>query len=168
MDNEMTNAETAASQVILTRRQVLQGAAGTGLVLLLPMLQKRVEAATEQWVTVGKATQFPTGQPKRIAMSGGSILFITRQHTANLTAVSAKCTHRGCEVGWNTGDKQFECPCHGAAFASDGKNIHGTRRSPREALPALTRVPVRQQAGQIQVNLQNVPADQLQPRQGRG
>ena len=77
--------------------------------------------------------------------------------------MSARCTHRGCALGWDADGKQLACPCHGAAFTSAGLNIHGTRRSPDEKLPALASLPVRQKAGQVQVNLQAVPAEALAP-----
>ena len=42
-----------------------------------------------------------------------------------LLAVNPKCTHLGCDVKWITGAKKYECPCHGAEFAADGKVLKG-------------------------------------------
>jgi nitrite reductase/ring-hydroxylating ferredoxin subunit len=151
----------------LTRRQILRHAAGWAL--LLPMLGARVGAAPPApvppgvWTPVGKTKEFLKGTPKRVALSDGRVLFVTRQSDVLLEAASAKCTHRGCEVGWQAEDKQFHCPCHGAVFAADGKNIHGTRRQPDEHLPNLPVVPVRQKSGVVQVNLQAVSANDLKP-----
>jgi len=61
-------------------------------------------------------------------------------------------------------DTPFQCPCHGAAFAASGKNIHGTLRQPEEKLPNLPALPTRQKDGEVQVNLAAVPASQLKPR----
>jgi cytochrome b6-f complex iron-sulfur subunit len=44
---------------------------------------------------------------------------------AKLIAVNPTCTHEGCIVKWETVDKKFGCPCHGAAFAADGKVKNG-------------------------------------------
>lgn len=158
-DNEIARSET------LTRRQALKTAAGAGLVLLLPMFAEAALGSPAPWTNVGTAKQFPTWQPQRIALpDNGGVLYITRTGSKSFTAVSAKCTHKGCEVGWKATDKQLVCPCHGAAFGSSGKNIHGTMRQPGESLPSLAAVPTRQNGTQVQVNLTSVPADALRLR----
>ena len=40
-----------------------------------------------------------------VQLSGGSVV-----------AFDAVCTHAGCQVGYDTGQKLFVCPCHGAEF----------------------------------------------------
>ncbi len=42
-----------------------------------------------------------------------------------LLAVNPKCTHQGCDVKWVAGEKKYECPCHEANFAADGKVLKG-------------------------------------------
>ncbi len=163
---EMTPEPDAASepeQTRLTRREWFRSAAGVGIVALLPMLPQAVQAAPAQWTTVGPAQQFVKGTPERIVVAGGGVLYVTRLGQSALLAVSAKCTHRGCEVGWNAADHYFHCPCHGAVFGASGKNVQGTRRSPNEWLASLPSVPVRQQNGQVQVSLPGIPAADLQP-----
>lgn len=43
----------------------------------------------------------------------------------NLHTVSAVCTHLGCIVNWNSAEKSWDCPCHGARFNCEGKVLHG-------------------------------------------
>ncbi len=144
----------------LTRRDLLKTAAVAGLALALT---SPAEAAADQWTAVGKSELFVVGTPQRVTVPHGGVLYVTRTDAKTLIAVTAKCTHRGCEVGWFAEASQLQCPCHGAAFASTGKNIHGTRRHPEEALPALVSPAVREKAGVVEVNLGSVTPDEIEP-----
>jgi cytochrome b6-f complex iron-sulfur subunit len=144
----------------LTRREVLQTAAGAGLALVLT---GRAEAAADQWTAVGKSGLFAVGKPRRVTVPHGGVLYVTRTDAKALTAVSAKCTHRGCEVAWAADASQLQCPCHGAAFASTGKNIHGPRRHPEDTLPTLVSPAVRERAGVVEVNLGSAAPDDIEP-----
>ena len=49
-----------------------------------------------------------------------------RDDDGRLHAVSARCTHLGCLVAWNTAERTWDCPCHGSRFDCDG----GVLRAP--------------------------------------
>ncbi|MFD4317262.1 FAD-dependent oxidoreductase [Streptomyces sp. NPDC058548] len=36
-----------------------------------------------------------------------------------------RCTHMGCELGFNEAEQTWECPCHGSRFAADGSVLQG-------------------------------------------
>jgi glycine/D-amino acid oxidase-like deaminating enzyme/nitrite reductase/ring-hydroxylating ferredoxin subunit len=53
-----------------------------------------------------------------------------RDERGRLHAVSAKCSHMGCLVGWNENDRTWDCGCHGSRFALDGQVLHGPATQP--------------------------------------
>lgn len=42
-----------------------------------------------------------------------------------LKALSPVCSHAGCIVSWNTAEKSWDCPCHGARYDADGNILTG-------------------------------------------
>ena len=48
-----------------------------------------------------------------------------RDSSGKLATLSPICTHAGCVVEWNSNDKTWDCPCHGARFNSDGTVKNG-------------------------------------------
>jgi glycine/D-amino acid oxidase-like deaminating enzyme/nitrite reductase/ring-hydroxylating ferredoxin subunit len=48
-----------------------------------------------------------------------------RDDSGELHTVSARCTHLGCTVRWNDGERSWDCPCHGSRFDIDGSVLHG-------------------------------------------
>ncbi len=50
---------------------------------------------------------------------------IYRDRDGQLEKYSAICTHLGCVVQWNSTEKSFDCPCHGARFDCHGKVLNG-------------------------------------------
>jgi cytochrome b6-f complex iron-sulfur subunit len=87
---------------------------------------------TEGFTVVGSVAQLEKAgylQIKGVAVS---------QDPANpkkLIAVNSKCTHQGCDVKWMPGEKKYDCPCHDAEFAADGKVLKGPASRPLATYP---------------------------------
>ena len=67
-----------------------------------------------------------------IAQLDGEKVAAFRDEEGTLHAVSPVCTHLGCQVNWNSGDRSWDCPCHGSRFSPDGEILHGPAVSPLE------------------------------------
>lgn len=56
---------------------------------------------------------------------------VYRDGEGELHAVSATCTHLGCDVRFNDAEEKWECPCHGSRFDPvDGSVIQGPANRP--------------------------------------
>jgi glycine/D-amino acid oxidase-like deaminating enzyme/nitrite reductase/ring-hydroxylating ferredoxin subunit len=67
-----------------------------------------------------------------IARLDGEKVAAFRDEEGELHAVSAICTHMGCQLNWNSGDRSWDCPCHGSRFTPDGEILHGPAVRPLE------------------------------------
>ena len=50
---------------------------------------------------------------------------VHRDERGELHALSARCTHLGCIVQWNSAERSWDCPCHGSRFGTDGRILQG-------------------------------------------
>jgi nucleotide-binding universal stress UspA family protein/nitrite reductase/ring-hydroxylating ferredoxin subunit len=64
----------------------------------------------------------------------GEKLAAFMDEAGELHLMSAKCTHLGCTVAWNPGERTFDCPCHGSRYGPLGEVVNGP--APRPLPPA--------------------------------
>ena len=57
-------------------------------------------------------------------------VIVARTKTGDYIAVSAKCTHQGTTVQFQSDNNRFRCPNHGATFSLEGGNTGGPADSP--------------------------------------
>lgn len=123
-----------------SRRHFLQQLTVIGGAVLLAPVLARADANTV-WVSIGPAADVKPGQFTRVVLpeaNGKAVIFVTQAVDRTYLALSALCTHKGCEVKWETGGHQFLCPCHRGQFDAQGKNIGGPPRRPLPAWPTKT------------------------------
>jgi glycine/D-amino acid oxidase-like deaminating enzyme/nitrite reductase/ring-hydroxylating ferredoxin subunit len=55
----------------------------------------------------------------------GQRLGVYRDEKSKLHIIDTTCTHMGCELEWNSGEKTWDCPCHGSRFTYTGDIVEG-------------------------------------------
>ncbi|MCI0451409.1 MAG: Rieske (2Fe-2S) protein [Candidatus Latescibacteria bacterium] len=75
-------------------------------------------------------------------------VILLRLPDASYRALSAVCTHQGCEV--RPGSNGLRCPCHGSAYSLDGNVVRGPATKP------LVVYPVRVADGQVTIDVRSV------------
>ena len=94
------------------------GAGATGRRQALGPMKQFVGAAQPVQVTIANQAAFVDG-------SG-----------AAPRVLSAICPHAGCPVGWQNGQNEYVCPCHGSVFSRDGSVVKGPAKQPLQRIPS--------------------------------
>ena len=66
-------------------------------------------------------------------------ILIMHRDDGSLHAVSATCTHAGCDVLYDPKLRHVRCSCHGSEFGLDGTNIKGPAKEPLKAYKVAAR-----------------------------
>ena len=74
-------------------------------------------------------------------------VFLISDGAGAVHALSATCTHLGCQVRWDPPSTCFRCPCHGGVFDAQGRVVSGPPPRP------LDRIDARIDAGTVLVRL---------------
>ncbi|HET9929401.1 MAG TPA: FAD-dependent oxidoreductase [Polyangiaceae bacterium] len=96
----------------------------------LHLLRDRLHASPK-----GSPATLSNGQAAVFHVDGERVA-VYRDDDGRLHAVSAICTHFGCQVNFNSSEKTWDCPCHGSRFDVDGAVLDGpaTKRLARRLL----------------------------------
>lgn len=145
-ENTIRDLPTSGSP-LETRRSFLGGLLGVGSVCvgvllsvplirfaLFPLLRRTTELKSSPLGTLSEfsALTEPVMRTIQIEQVDGwrkaiseKAVYVTKDTKGNLRILTSICPHLGCTVPWNKEKSQFICPCHGAAFTSDGARISG-------------------------------------------
>ena len=113
-----------------TRRGVIKGLAiltwtglvaglGLGLGAALRLAGAGSGPRTRPRLDLGPARELRPGQ-----MASREDVALLRDERG-LYALSLVCPHLGCRPVWRADEGRFLCPCHGSAFAPDGRRLMG-------------------------------------------
>lgn len=166
LKNKVKKEEIKMSDDSITRRNFLEkgigviagaiavGLGGAALTSIgAPAITNRREG---KWIEAGNAEELIAGQFNRIsilydAKDGwleGKIkqLVYVKVAGEEILALSATCSHLGCNVNYDEQSGQFKCPCHSGVYDATGKNISGPPPKP------LTRLEAKIEDGKLFIN----------------
>lgn len=80
-------------------------------------------------------------RPEELANDEGSVVKVNgrragayRDADGQLFLIDTTCTHMGCEVEWNDGERTWDCPCHGSRFSYRGEVVEGPAEQPLKTI----------------------------------
>ena len=137
-----------ADENMLTRRGLFMklGILFNGLVaaaLTVPVLGYVLSALTRgrgnayfEWVSLGKASEFPEGETRLATFRNPNVMpadgktvdtacWVRRIEGDQFQVFAINCAHLGCPVRWFSESQLFMCPCHGGIYYADGSRASG-------------------------------------------
>ena len=63
-----------------------------------------------------------------VISEGSKKTALYKKENGEVIKLSPICTHLGCVVGWDSINKNWECPCHKSRFNPDGSVLNGPAR----------------------------------------
>lgn len=109
---------------------------GLSAVLGAFALRPASSAQSDRWVRAGAVTDLTPNVPVprilTVSRQDGwyrerarRTVFLVWDGDKSVHALSATCTHLGCQVRWDTAATTFRCPCHGGVFDAQGNVVSG-------------------------------------------
>jgi Rieske Fe-S protein len=104
-------------------------------------------ASQARWSRAGTTSDLKPDEPVARVLSVSRVdgwyrararetVFLVWDGDKTIRAMSATCTHLGCQVQWIPKDKKFRCPCHGGVYAADGTVLEGPPPRPLATIDA--------------------------------
>ena len=78
-------------------------------------------------------TALAPGEGRLLGRGAGQVA-AARDDAGQTHVLSARCTHLGCIVEWNSAEKSWDCPCHASRFGIDGRVLEGPAVAPLKSV----------------------------------
>ena len=121
---------------------------GAGLSAVLGAFAFRPgKGTTDRWLRAGAladlAPNVPVPRVLSVSRQDGwyrerarETVFLVWDGDKTVHALSATCTHLGCQVRWDAKATSFRCPCHGGVFDAQGNVVEGPPPRPLDRVEA--------------------------------
>jgi Rieske Fe-S protein len=107
----------------------------------------KASASQSRWSRAGTTGDLKPDEPVARVLSVSRVdgwyrararetVFLVWDGDKGIRALSATCTHLGCQVRWEAKDKKFRCPCHGGVYSPDGTVLEGPPPRPLQTVEA--------------------------------
>ncbi|MCM3588213.1 FAD-dependent oxidoreductase [Mesobacillus maritimus] len=137
-----TNAARLMTDLIIGRENPYEGVFDPNRFNADPDVKKflSINASVAKELIKGKLEQ-PSTQPETLKKNEGAPIMLNgqragayRDENGQLHIVDTTCTHMGCELKWNNGERSWDCPCHGSRFSYKGEVLDGPAEIPLKRL----------------------------------
>lgn len=93
-------------------------------------------ASEDGWRDIAVISDLPPGEVTQVTFNKlvrdgwmssmvQATVWVNKSKDGRCLVFDPHCTHLGCEVSWNSGAGQFQCPCHGGKYDGRGNRIAG-------------------------------------------
>jgi len=113
---------------------ILAGIEVLGISLNFLLHSSGKEKGLTSYVIAGNVDDF---KPNSVTPFRSGRFYISRLSDGGFLAMSLKCTHLGCSVGWNESENKFVCPCHSSSFEINGNVTSAPAPRALDLLPLI-------------------------------
>jgi Rieske Fe-S protein len=80
-----------------------------------------------KWFATERLEEFSSLAPDegKVVKLNNETMALYKDAQGSLHAVNPTCTHMKCSVAWNSAEKSWDCPCHGARYSIEGEVLNG-------------------------------------------
>jgi glycine/D-amino acid oxidase-like deaminating enzyme/nitrite reductase/ring-hydroxylating ferredoxin subunit len=82
---------------------------------------------------INALAEIAAGEGKLVKYEGDTIA-VYKDESGKIYALNPVCTHAKCVVDWNSAEKSWDCPCHGARYDLNGNVVTGPARKGLEKI----------------------------------
>lgn len=126
MTDAITNEDNRYAELFSPSRSHLKGAAN----IVKDNLDVAKHLIQGKFAMVSKLPEELTNDEGAIVRVNGDKAGCYRDTEGTLHIVDSTCTHMGCEVEWNSGERTWDCPCHASRFSITGEVLEGPAVEP--------------------------------------
>ncbi len=152
-DNEVSRRKFLATGIGVISGAIVVGLGGASLTSIgAPAVTNKREG---KWVDACNCAELKPGEFNQVSITydakdgwlDGKVkqLVYVKVNGDDILALSATCSHLGCNVNYDEKTGGFKCPCHSGAYDATGKNIDGPPPRP------LTRLDAKVEDGKLMI-----------------